>query len=278
MVERGDCRPVTIACGHCIGCRLERSRRWAIRCLHESQMHDFSSFVTLTYDDNHVPRSLEYAHFQRFIDRLRKRLKIGVRYYMSGEYGDRTGRPHFHACLFGVHFSDRLYYRKSPAGSRLYKSAFLDDVWGMGLCSIGEVTFESAAYAARYICKKVTGDDADKHYTRVDPATGEVYRVEPEFCHMSLKPGIGATWFEKYKSEVFPNDYVVIGGVKCKPPKYYKDLLRNVSALECDDVEYARAVLASKPEFVADNTADRLAVREVVTRARLSFKSRDLGV
>lgn len=276
--ERGDCRPVTVACRQCIGCRLDRSRDWAVRCVHEAQMHSASCFVTLTYSDEFVPRCLTYTHFQLFMHRLRKRLRSRVRFFMSGEYGETTGRPHFHACLFGCDFSDdRVYYRKSSSGSRLYKSAFLDSVWGLGLCSIGDVTFESAAYAARYICKKVTGDDAEMHYQRVDRETGEVYQLEPEFSRMSLKPGLGASWCLRYMSDVLPRDYVVVNGARWPVPDYYIELLRRSNDYErLAEVEYERFVRGSKPEVSADSTPERLAAREAVVRAQLAFKVRVL--
>lgn len=103
--ERGDCRPVTVACRQCIGCRLDSSRDWAVRCVHEAQVSDASCFVTLTYDEANVPRSLTHAHFQAFMHRLRKRLNRSIRFYMAGEYGDTTLRPHYHACMFGTDFS-----------------------------------------------------------------------------------------------------------------------------------------------------------------------------
>lgn len=277
-VERGDCRAVTIPCGMCVGCRMERAQSWAVRCMHEARMHEYSSFVTLTYSDEKLPfrHALVYRDFQLFIHRLRKRLGKPVRFYMSGEYGERTGRPHFHACLFGVFFPDREYYRKSGSGSRLYKSAFLDSVWGLGLCSIGDVTFESACYTARYICKKVTGDMAEDHYRRVDGDTGEVYFLPPEFSRMSLKPGIGATWFAKFQDDVLPRDYVVVDGRKVKVPRYYMELYKRSGDLEVDSVEFDRYVKAQAPERVLDSTPERLEVRERVERARLSFKRRGL--
>lgn len=274
--ERRNCRRfLRLACGQCIGCRLERSRQWAVRCMHESQMHERSSFVTLTYAEDFLPQngSLVYSDFQRFMKRVRK--KFGAcRFYMCGEYGADHWRPHFHAALFGVGFDDRQYFRTLPSGSKIYTSAVLSELWPFGYCSVGDVTFESAAYIARYICKKVTGDCAELHYRRVDVGTGEIVDLVPEFTRMSLKPGIGAEWFSKFYGDVFPHDYVIVRGVKSCVPKFYKALLKRRDGFMSDDIDYDRELKAR--EFVDDCTVERLAVREVVARARLSFKKRSL--
>lgn len=275
FAERGDvCRVLSLACGQCIGCRLERSRGWAVRCMHEAQMHAKSVFITLTYDDAHFPSqngSLVYEDFRLFLRRLRKKLGK-VRFFMCGEYGSQRDRPHFHACLFGCDFPDKVYFRTLDSGCRIYRSAILESLWPYGYSSIGDVTFESAAYIARYICKKVTGDLAATHYMRVSSSTGEVFHLTPEFARMSLKPGIGAKWFEKYGSEVFPADRVVMRGREMKPPKYYKRLIKGTFL--SDDMDFQRMQRAAA--FVDDCTEERLVTREIVARARLSFKPRGL--
>lgn len=272
-------RSLFLPCGQCVGCRLERSRQWAVRCMHESQMHDVNSFVTLTYSEDSLSSwSLVYSDFQKFVKRLRRaRATKSVRFYMCGEYGDDFGRPHFHACLFGVHFPDREYWRDLPSGGRLYTSKELERLWPHGFSSIGDVTFESAAYVARYVMKKMTGQNAEKHYQLMDQETGEVINRVPEFNRMSLKPGIGYPWFEKYKREVFPRDEVVVNGFKAKPPRYYDKLLeKDLSFSEENkcNVEFGRWTRAARTEY--DCTPERLKVREVVTHARLNFKKRTL--
>lgn len=274
--ERGDVRELRIPCGQCIGCRLERSRQNAIRCVHESQMHDVNVFITLTYNqDSGSVYSLCYRDFQLFMKKLRK--KYGkVRFYMAGEYGEHTRRPHFHALLFGVDFTDKVFFKRSDSGSNVYVSKILTDLWGHGFASVGDVTFESAAYVARYIVKKVTGDLADDHYVHVDLLSGEVHKLVPEFTHMSLKPGIGYTWFRKYCQEVYPHDRVVIRGMEMKPPRAYDRLLKRLNPVSVmpDEVEYERYL---KSLSVAEHsTSARLAVREQVAHARLTFKKRSL--
>ncbi|WNK13094.1 MAG: replication initiator protein [Microvirus sp.] len=275
FAERGKIRrSLTLRCGQCVGCRLERSRQWAVRCMHEAQLHLSNSFVTLTYDDEHVPRdgSLRYSDFQYFMKRLR--LEFGpTRFYMCGEYGEQFRRPHFHACLFGLFFPDRVLFRETEAGSSIFTSVALTRLWPHGFSSVGDVTFESAAYVARYVMKKVTGQLADAHYSSVDPETGEVFWRVPEFTRMSLKPGIGAPWMDKFYPDVFPNDYVVVRGRKCRPPRYYQKWLTSLE--DCLTVEGSRAALLTD-SFMADSTPERLAVVEAVAKSRLSFNRRSL--
>lgn len=284
FVERGRVkRPLFLPCGQCIGCRRERSRQWAVRCMHESQLYDHSIFVTLTYNDDNLPtnNSLYYRHFQLFLKRLRKYFTGNkVRFYMCGEYGEDFQRPHFHACLFNCFFSDRKFYSSLPSGSKLYTSDALASLWTYGFSSIGDVTFESAAYVARYCMKKVTGPAAQAHYERVDWATGEIVQVEPEFSRMSLKPGIGAEWFKRYRDDVYTRssdgnkDYVIVRGKKCKPPRYYDNLLRRAEDFSSDYVDFLRYKKAQR--YADENTPERLAVREEVAAAALKLKVRSL--
>lgn len=276
FVERGNIRRgLTLPCGQCVGCRLERSRRWAMRCVHEASLYDENSFVTLTYKPEECPTGLRYSHFQAFMKRLRK--KVGkVRFFMCGEYGEQFDRPHYHAALFGVHFRDRYLWSESARGVRLYRSATLESLWPHGFSSIGDLTFESAAYIARYCLKKVTGEAAQEHYQKVDLSSGELVEVPPEFCRMSLKPGIGADWLLKWKEDVYgyDRDAVIINGVKCKPPRYYDSLIKQVDPDLFEFLEFDRYVRSGKT--VEDNTPERLQVREAVTVARLALNKRSL--
>lgn len=262
-------KSVDLPCGQCIGCRLERSRQWAMRCMHEASLYECNAFVTLTYDDEHLPDfgSLDVRHFQLFMKRLRKKFGKGVRYYACGEYGEKLSRPHFHACLFNINFSDCCAIGGDD-DFVLYRSSVLDALWGMGFASIGELTFESAAYVARYCTKKVSGKAAEQHYQRVCPETGECYSVKPEFALMSRRPGIGAGWYELFGSEVFPHDEVIFRGRPMKPPQYYDRLHAKASVLAQGDVRRARQREARKHS--ANNTPERLRVRERVTEAKAS--------
>lgn len=203
--------------------------------------------------------------------RLRKQYGP-VRFYMCGEYGETTRRPHYHACIFGLDFSDdRTLHNVSPKGHPLYTSRTLANLWGLGHCLIGELTFDSAAYVARYILKKQTGDLAPAHYRYISP-DGEVSQLEPEFCRMSLKPGIGALWYEKFKSDVYPHDYVVINGVKTKPPRYFDKLYKRENADSFIDVQDNREYNAYRRRD--DSTDARLEVRRTVKEAAISNLTR----
>lgn len=267
---RHNLRPLTLPCGRCIGCRLVRVRSWSIRCMHESQMHDVSSFVTLTFDDKYYKPSLEYKDFQKFMYRLRERFGA-TRFFACGEYGEINLRPHYHCLLFGRSFSNPI-----KCGDELYRSADLEKLWPFGFSSFGGVSYASAAYVAGYACKKISGAMADRHYTRVDLRTGELVRVVPEFGRMSLKPGIGAKWFEKYWREVYiPRDGVVQPGGKCvPPPRYYDKLLEKMQLSVAAEKEVERILNSLK--FRADSTEERLAVRERCAIAKRNFTKRSV--
>lgn len=235
-----------------------------MRCMHEAQMHEQSSFVTLTYNDESlVSPSLQYRDFQLFMKRLRR--QVGpVRFFACGEYGDEL-RPHFHALLFGLGFPDRKRLKKN-----LYRSPLLEKVWTHGYSSVGSVTYQSAAYVARYSCSKVTGAAAVDHYKRADVGTGEVLDVVPEFGRMSLRPAIGYTWFQKYWPEIArARDGVVVGGKRLPVPRYYDKLLEVTAPELCDMRDFDRYVRSR--EFQDDCTPERLAVREAVVKAKLQF-------
>ena len=183
--------PMAVPCGQCIGCRLERSRMWAVRCVHEASLHADNCFITLTFDDSHLSHTgtLITSDFQKFMKRLRKEFSgRRIRYFHCGEYGEKLGRPHHHACLFGFDFSDKVLW-SVRSNVKLYRSPTLDRIWGQGYCTIGDVNFESAAYVARYVTKKITGEVAVDHYkVGVDVSTGEVISKKPEFVTMSRRP------------------------------------------------------------------------------------------
>lgn len=270
-------RSLNLPCGQCVGCRLERSRQWAMRCMHEASLYEQNCFITLTYDDTHLPSdgSLHYKDFQLFIKRLRKKLGHNrVRYYMAGEYGENFGRPHFHACIFGYDFHDKKLWKRTPSGSMLYRSPDLEVLWPFGYSSIGDVNFESAAYVARYIMKKITGKKAKDHYESIDPESGEIIKRIPEFNKMSLKPGIGSEWLKKFKSDVYPHDYVVVRGKKMKPPKAYDKWYKNDNPFEFDEILYKREISAKlNPD---NHDPKRLDAKRQILESRLSLLKRNL--
>lgn len=263
--------PVTVPCGQCLGCRLEYSRQWAIRCVHEASLYNENSFVTLTYSPEKVPDDfgLNKKHFQDFMKRLRKYYQgKKIRYFHCGEYGEKNLRPHYHACLFNLDFDDKELFDIRD-DIRIYTSNTLSDIWSHGFVTVGEVTFESAAYVARYVLKKITGVSAVKNYERVIEATGEVVQVQPEYTTMSRRPGIGKGWLEKYKDETYRNDSIIIRGMEVQPPKFYDNQVEKI-----DEIKMRRRLKARK--FKDNNTDDRLFVREQVKRAQMRSLKRKL--
>lgn len=250
-----------IPCGQCIGCRLERSRQWAVRIMKELKLHDRSSFLTLTYHDDHLPRlpngkpTLVLEDVQLFLKRLRKEFSPHpLRFFQCGEYGETTNRPHHHMILFGEDFcKDRVPIENSRSGFPQWTSPTLSRLWSKGRCTISDVSFESAAYVARYCLKKVTGKGARFSYSG----------RKPEFTTMSRRPGIAAGYFEEFKNDVYPHDEIIpdLGRPASLPPRYFDKLLEKV------DPELYQSVKKKRVEgldFYNDlNCTDtRLATRE----------------
>lgn len=255
--------PVNLPCGQCIGCRLDRARMWSVRCYHEAQLWQDNAFVTLTYAPENIPvvngiATLRPRDFVLFMKRLRLE-RPGVRFFQCGEYGS-LGRPHHHALLFNCGFPDAVKW-SGEGGRILYRSAFLESMWVHGFSSIGAVSVESAGYVARYTLKKVTGPEATKYYD------GRV----PDYLTMSRRPGIGSAWFDKFKSDVFPSDGVVLqGGVRVKSPRYYDDKLAR------EDPELLASLKAKRACLVKDseNRSGRFYAKQEVMRARVKLFSR----
>lgn len=243
--------------------------------IHEAQMHDRNAFVTLTYDKEHVPNdgSLRVRDFQLFAKRLRKRTGP-FRFFHCGEYGPQNLRPHYHAVLFGTDFPRDAILRSSRK-SPLYMSQLLTETWGLGMASHGAVTLESAAYVARYVITKATGNLAESKYSRLNPDTGECWNVKPEYCTMSRGGrggggGIGSAWIKKFSPEVYPADEVVHNGRRFRPPRFYDAIL---DEKELQEMKSKRADQAAK--FQDETSPERLKVREAVANARLQQLRRD---
>lgn len=269
----GDC--LALPCGRCMGCRLERSRQWAVRCLHESKCHALNCFVTLTYSDEFLPPNgtLVRKHVQDFMKRLRERFSEDVsgidysktpRCYMArkirvfycGEYGDKMDRPHYHLCLFNCDFPDKQRLFQTN-GNWNYVSEILSALWPFGKSIVMDFSFDTAAYVARYCTKKISGELAREHYS------GKV----PEFGGMSLKPGIGATWFDKFgKSDLIPHDSVVVNSSPSKPPRYYDVLWERSDPKSFEAAKRKRRELGEELAF--DNTSDRLAVKHKILKSK----------
>lgn len=273
-------RPVSIPCGQCSGCRLDYSRQWALRCMHEASLHDDNCFITLTFDNEHLPedKSLNVRDFQLFMKRLRKRFGDGIRFYHCGEYGETYGRPHYHAILFNIDFPDKELFRIDN-GNRLYTSEILQQLWPFGFSTIGDVTMESCAYVARYVMKKIvisdmSPDELRDYYEYVNPDSGEISIRKKEYCTMSRRPAIAKEWFEKYHKDVYPKDYIVHDGKKFKPPKYYDRLFEIEYPTDCLLLKGRRKRQAIL--HLDNNMSDRLYVREQVQVLRAQKLLRNL--
>lgn len=226
-----------------------------------------------THEDSLIPTDL-----QRFMKKLRWELSTRnpstrVRFYAVGEYGELTKRPHYHIALFGEDFSGDRKHRRTSGDYHCYESPTLNRLWTYGRHEIGELTTDSAAYIARYVMKKVNGKKADEHYRR-ETADGEVYYLNPEFSHMSRRPGIGRDWLETYQTDVYPHDHVIVNGHKFKPPRYYDKLMEAMDPTTMALIKFNREIRCK--ELEADNTPERLASKEIVTKAKLAFKKRNL--
>jgi hypothetical protein len=298
-----------VACGQCLGCRLDHSRMWAMRIVHEASLHELDGgncFITLTYRDElectdeqlrdglHVPVdwSLHKSHFQKFMKRLRKRFAPQkIRFFHAGEYGDtcehglsvtsgggcplcNVGRPHYHACLFNCTFPDLEAYGSSN-GELRYTSKMLEDIWGYGFVDVGELNFATAAYTARYIMKKVTGQRADDHYMKID-LDGVARWVEPEYVTMSRNPGIGKEWYDKYKDDVFPSDEVPVpgSGVFKKVPRYYETILKEEDPISLEEIKAIRKKFYEENE--SEYSPQRLMDKYKVKKAQVEMLRRKL--
>lgn len=267
--------PIEIPCGQCIGCRLDKSREWAVRCVHESQTHEENCFITLTYSDENLPQysNLSKRHLQLFFKKLRKKISPKkIRYFACGEYGEDLDRPHYHLCLFGHDFDDKQLW-SIRNNVRLYRSETLENIWQMGHSTIGDVTFESAAYIARYCTKKITGEPKEEHYEIINSITGEIHGSKnPEFSLMSRRPGIGYLWFKKYQSDCFPKDFITLNGIKHPIPRYYYEKFENEKSKKNIKSKRRRKKEINKE----DNTPARLKTKEKIKKAQNKLLKRSV--
>lgn len=282
---------MSVPCGRCCGCRLERSRQWAVRCMHEAALYGLKNcFITLTFNDEaiakHLPPGggLSVKPWQDFMKRLRKKYGPGIRYFHCGEYGENFGRPHYHACLFNHTFDDR-YLWKVVKKEKLYRSPSLESLWtdkdglSLGHSTVGTVTFNSAAYVARYIMKKINGKDAEEHYALFDVDDDAVihdrYQLKPEYITMSKQAGgIGKGFFDKFYTDIYPSDKVLINNKVTKPPRYYDTLYELMEPHEFEKLKFMRSKNGEARAW--DNTPERLAVRETICLSKIEKLQRSL--
>lgn len=275
--------PITVPCNGCIGCRLEKARQRTMRCMHEASLHQNNSYITLTYADEHLPenKSLDKTAIPKFIKKLRRHIdrkndreqrteaeKTKVRTFYCGEYGDRDQRPHYHALLFGWDWTDKVKWGKSKSGYPQMRSAALEKLWGKGHCTVGPVTWETAAYVARYVMKKLTGAQKSP-YMGFNHDTGEVTDARTaEFAAGSLRPGLGKPWLDRYHDEVYPADEILVNGQLVKPPQYYDRKWAELHPAAFETLIRAARDHARRPD---DETPERLRARELVAHARVNL-------
>lgn len=260
-----------LPCGKCISCRLEYARQWAIRCVHEAQMHEKNSFITLTYsDENLISDKLIYSDFQKFMKRLRRKnphLTIGC--FVTGEYGDKRKRPHWHAIIFNWRPSDTIYKYSNERGDDVFSSSELTSLWPHGISELGSVTFESAGYCARYAAKKlVHGSDQSHDFQPISKK--------------SSKNAIGKAWLEKHWPDAFNYGHIILeNGSKSAIPRYYEKWLqknhptewnRYVTQTKLAKIKAAQqkeaAQIQLEKEINLERTANRKPLQKSRTQAR----------
>lgn len=274
---------IQLPCGQCIGCRIDKSRAWAVRCMHEAQTIEEdhgpgkSKFVTLTYAPEHLPKngSLQLRQLQKFLKRYRKSTDHEIRYFACGEYGANLSRPHYHLILFNADLGETKQIGRTKQGHALHSSQKIERSWPYGYNWTGEVTFQSAAYVARYIMKKVNGAEANTHYNDLDKKTGEIYSSkQPEFITMSRRPGLGKDYYDRYKSDIYPSDCCIIDNKKYPVPSYYDKLLELEDPELLKELKAKRKIEADKQ--AKDQTTDRLRIREQFKQKQTKLLVREL--
>ena len=272
--------PMQVPCQQCIECRIKRVGDWAARMMHETKSHMFSCYLTLTYDPEHLPpgATLVVRDVQLFHKRLHNRLLKkrgagnGIKFFYSGEYGERTGRPHYHSIVWKYRPSDLKFYKYNKQGDPLYKSEELQELWKYGDVTVGDVTFASCSYVAGYVVDKITGKMAEDYYWRFDPRDGREYAVLPEFSRQSN--GIGREWFNKFYPEWFRDDAVVIDERKRPIPRYYDLKYEAIDPEGLKALKDLRRRAAEK--HVEDRSTARSRVKEAVALSKLRLKGRTL--
>ena len=287
---------IVLPCGRCAGCRMAYSKQWTARCMAELQYHNSAAFLTLTYNNDHLPlsyygdekngeaiksTSLSKRDLQLFIKRLRRHFPDQqLRYFACGEYGsaEKTFRPHYHLIVFGLNLDDLEFFKKDPRGHIHYTSKSLDKIWSdpktkenKGFVDVEEVNDKTCAYVARYTLKKLYGKDA-WYYERLN--------LQPPFLIMSRKPGIGKKWFDDHKEELLEFPEMIFstesGGKKFIVPKYFMDKLAIDFPEETDRIKENRKLAAeAQIELELSKTdldfLEYLAVKEEEFENRISI-------
>lgn len=257
---------VEICCQKCVGCRLEYSRQWAMRCMLEQKDHENNQFITLTYDPEHLPtkqmvdtetgevfeeETLVPDHVSEFMKKLRRYYEYHygygadkIKFYACGEYGDKKGRPHYHLIIYDLPIFDKRFSHRNKKGTPVYTSDTITKIWGKGRTAVDDVTYESCAYVARYIMKKIKGKEAVEELE----ASGKVNC----FTRMSRKPGIGRNYYDENADKIYECDEIWLknkyGPLKLKPPKYYDKLFDIDNPEKMEEIKDKRRKIAEMSE------------------------------
>lgn len=304
-----------VPCGQCLGCRMDYAKRWAARIMMECKNYENKKcwFVTFTYNEDHLPplndvtdpttgeikkapfHSLSKREHQLLMKRIRKHYGDGIRFFMSGEYGSKSFRPHYHYILFGLDKPDDLKpYKVNFQGDMLYTSkSFKENVWSeidlvtnkpkvdpitgeivtKGYVIFGEVTNESAAYVARYTIKK------RKNMPKEDY---ELLGIEPEFCLMSRRPGIGSDYINDNYLSIYETDSITVptknGAMSIQPPPYYDSILERLDPVLYEQIKsnrkknaelYNDITAANNPDLDLDvlyETRERVSENKIIVK------------
>lgn len=272
-------RKMLLPCKQCVECRLSHSKEWATRCMLEAKEYEHNYFITLTYDDEHLPTNinkltgeivptLKPEHMRKFRKDLQRFYKYhynhdGIRFYECGEYGTENGRPHYHAIMFNLPIPDKKFICKTNTGGTLYISEMLSKIWKKGIVGVGEVTWESCAYVARYIMKKV-GDksntelyDAMQDFSISKKQGVDLLGRIPEFVNMSTHPGIARNYFEENKDKIYETDEIILPGKNgtprvVKPSTYYDNLF------DIDNHEVMQAIKEQRKQVAIESMKEQL--------------------
>jgi hypothetical protein len=266
-----------LPCRGCLFCRTESQYEWLTRLMCEKHMNQHCYFLTLTYNDNHLPDdySFNYSDVQKFLKRVRSHfLDEAITFYVVGEYGEENGRPHYHLLVFGFNL-----YDKDPCGSSSftgdtrYRSKLLDKLWGLGYTEVGSVTPQSIGYVIGYIQKRITGDMAQDHYSICNADTGEIISRVPEFSHMSLKRPIGKSYYQAYQNEIINNDRIVFDNITYKVPRYFDYLTKRYNPEKFEEILYNRLLKLRKVDPY-EFSPERMRIKAEIKQIHLDRKTK----
>lgn len=240
-----------LPCGSCIGCRTSRARAWALRCQLELTAHENACWSTLTYEEKYKPPTLQKLHLSAWLKRLRRHATNRIRFFASGEYGEQTKRPHYHAILYGV---------------SLGEASLVQQAWPFGYAQTDPLTTAAIAYVAGYVAKKIGWKELPRG-EQVDPDTGEVYNYQPAFIQMSRRPGIGGNARIHTPSW---KEFAVQNGHPVPVPRYLHDAWKNTATKEeIEELEWTKEQhIREKFQLTGGLTDTKLMIKEASAIAK----------